>query len=97
MQIASDEKTSDIQGEAAQTITVKGILVRKSDMVIEETIWFVVNDGENDLYFRVNSTNPIIGLSKEGDQLEIESFDLRIDNVNDVKEVLNLELPSINN
>jgi hypothetical protein len=98
LQVTMESEDTEIQAEEAELVSLQGELVRKSDSIIDDMIWFTVRD-ENDSiwYFRVSADNPMLGLSQAGDRLDLKAYDLENDDVNDVIIFKNLDLPSYNN
>lgn len=97
LQITQGSGDAEVQGDSADLIVAKGIVIFKGDQPTEGMVWFVVSTEKNPegLYFRVSQDNPVIALTQIGHTVEVTAFDLRVDEVNDVMSLINLELPPL--
>lgn len=97
-QISSGVTDSQIQGEQADTIEVKGVVIQVANYAIDDTILFVVKDeksGES-IWFRIGFENPIISVTNPGDVVTVRAYDLRVSEINDAFSINNKNLPPLN-
>lgn len=97
LQVTTGVGDAQVQGEASDTIVFIGEVLYKGDRAIDGMVWLVVKNDKypEGLYFRVSEKNPVVSLTQVGHKVEIVAFDLRVDQVNDVVSITNLDLPPI--